>query len=496
MKGLNKLHKRFVNETVNIPVESINVNAKLYGKPSINDKILCITIDGCDSRHIDGGLNNNKMPFLKSILDFNGIGMKESIATCFPTTTHPNQVSITTGLPPSDHDIIGDYFIDNNKITTNDTKSLKDRIQLSKDDLAVNADSILLDISDDLPVFVLATHDEYLEQMAYEHIDGQIICHSLTSILRNESNDSVITQILSGMEVNRMLSFMNDKANNIENNDYIDETLFILEIMKSLVENCNKGLISFNPVMSYLALLPSNYFHFNQRHNSILMMDYMSKLDEYLQYFHENGYRFGLTSCHGSNDKLGMNNQLFIINLESKMESYLTELNLKHNIDYQVILPSKHNNKLYGFAHIHLNIMNDTNNELNKHDITLQLLHKFRSEKGIYTAMSNKDACSSLELPNERIGDMVLIGDIASLFTDNDTNTSNNNYTRSWGCLEESNVPIILNQKPTESYQKMLTKGKGRIFHLLDILLNGYHNDLEHRCPYQYKPSSYPYIGK
>ncbi len=62
--------------------------------------------------------------------------------------------------------------------------------------------------------------------------------------------------------------------------------------------------------------------------------------------------------------------------------------------------------------------------------------------------------------------------------------------------MDESTVPLILNERPTETYLTMLGKGKGRNYHLLDILLNGYDENLQDQCPYKYIPSEYQYVGK
>ena len=61
--------------------------------------------------------------------------------------------------------------------------------------------------------------------------------------------------------------------------------------------------------------------------------------------------------------------------------------------------------------------------------------------------------CSSFKLPTERIGDVVLLGDIDTLFCDNNYEEPEEmTWMLSHGCLDESTVPLILNERQFSNY--------------------------------------------
>merc|ERR1712228_416392 len=141
-----------------------------------------------------------------------------------------------------------------------------------------------------------------------------------------------------------------------------------------------------------------------------------------------------------------------------------------------------------------------SNAELKKAVIFYSLAY-LRNLRGIYSSIGHEAACLSLELPPERIGDIVLLGDVDTVFDDDDGSDDEGLYDAaewrlSHGSLEESTVPMIVNERPTNAYLTMLGKGKGRNYHLFDVLLNGFDENLQQHCPYKHIPSQYQYVGK
>ena len=80
-------------------------------------------------------------------------------------------------------------------------------------------------------------------------------------------------------------------------------------------------------------------------------------------------------------------------------------------------------------------------------------LRYLRDIKGIYSSIGHEDSCLSLELPPERIGDVVLLGDIDTLFCDdNYKEPEEMTWMLSHGCLDESTVPNYASFKYGQIY--------------------------------------------
>ncbi len=187
--------------------------------------------------------------------------------------------------------------------------------------------------------------------------------------------------------------------------------MFLLEIMKYVLENDNIE----TPQLNYIALTPATIQHYYE-HRSPQMMQWMSEMDTYLNVFNENECRYGLTSAHGTNYKLGVKGDLFIINIEEKMNECWDLYGKKLNLDlfslfeYKIILQSKSMDMLYGL----------------KDKLIFHTLGYMRNLKGIYSSIGHEESCLSLELPTERIGDVLLLGDIDTIFCDSNVNCKGN----------------------------------------------------------------------
>ncbi len=116
--------------------------------------------------------------------------------------------------------------------------------------------------------------------------------------------------------------------------------------------------------------------------------------------------------------------------LDTSWDLYGKKLNLDlfSLFEYKIILQSKSMDMLYGFAHIHIvekDMENNVDNGL-KHKLIFHTLGYMRNLKGIYSSICHEESCLSLELPTERIGDVLLLGDIDTIFCDSNVNCKGN----------------------------------------------------------------------
>merc|ERR1712113_1298801 len=75
---------------------------------------------------------------------------------------------------------------------------------------------------------------------------------------------------------------------------------------------------------------------------------------------------------------------------------------------------------LHAFCHIHIidTMESERPDDGVKEKLKMHTLGYLRDIKGIYSSIGHEEACSSLELPSDRIGDIVLLGDIDTVFGD------------------------------------------------------------------------------
>lgn len=83
--------------------------------------------------------------------------------------------------------------------------------------------------------------------------------------------------------------------------------------------------------------------------------------------------------------------------------------------------------------------------------------------------------CRALDLPEDRVGDIVVIGGRHTVLgkREEDHDLSAVERLRSHGGLEETTVPLFVNRRLRPSHSRQLTRGTLRNYDLFDVLLNG-----------------------
>jgi len=87
----------------------VTVNGRDYQLPTRPVVVICL--DGCDPGYLDAGFAAGDLPAFARCRDSGFFGIADA---AMPTFTNPNNVSITTGLPPGRHGVSGNYYLDRN----------------------------------------------------------------------------------------------------------------------------------------------------------------------------------------------------------------------------------------------------------------------------------------------------------------------------------------------------------------------------------------------
>ena len=139
--------------------------------------------------------------------------------------------------------------------------------------------------------------------------------------------------------------------------------------------------------------------------------------------------------------------------------------------DARVILPItdpyvKHHGSLGGYATIYVEDVNGAKR-------TLEEARDDRLNFDVYTA---KEASEMFELPIDRIGDLVVVGDHRTVLgrTPEYHDLSEVPWLRTHGAVSETDVPLISNfELSEERLRNRLGSGAMRNFDIFDVLLNG-----------------------
>jgi phosphonoacetate hydrolase len=171
-------------------------------------------------------------------------------------------------------------------------------------------------------------------------------------------------------------------------------------------------------------------------------------------------------------------------------------LNLLYHTASRVILPITdpyvvHHGALGGFATAYIAGFHDdvkaakdeggvVSDEQHKAAIAAAMKH-LRACNGVYTVMSRVEAARSLDLPADRIGDIVVIGDQSTAIgrTPAYHDLSAVGNLRTHGALEEQIVPLMVSAPLAATHAKRLGRGKARNYELFDFLCNGVDADVD-----------------
>jgi phosphonoacetate hydrolase len=181
-------------------------------------------------------------------------------------------------------------------------------------------------------------------------------------------------------------------------------------------------------------------------------------MDRYLSQLNDLGVTIAITADHGMNSKTKPDGKPNVIYLQDLADQVVGLGNAR------VILPITdpyvvHHGALGSYATIYLN---STNQE--------KLAASLKSTAGIYKVLNNADACKLFELPNDRVGDLVVISDKNVVLGTSESRHDLSGLDaplRSHGGISEQTVPLLFNRQLKNKSEKRL-----RNFDILELSLN------------------------
>ena len=395
--------------------------------------IAVICLDGSADEYLDAAMSRGRMPHLQAICNSGFRGLARG---AMPSFTNVNNTSIVTGVPPSVHGIGGNFFFDT---TTGQEVMMNSASFLRCETLfpaamragwkvgVITAKEKLRDIFSS--GLVAAGGIAFSAEKAK---DARFATHGVEDV---EGLVGPTPQIYSG-----------------------EASLYVLKAGVSLLEG---------DLANLLYLSTTDFMQHKYEPTSAEALDFYASLDQEIGRVVEMGARVAITADHGLNAKQKPDGSPNVLYLE-------TELNRQFGTGWRVILPITdpyvaHHGALGSFAQIHLPQAHAGRFTVNG------VLAWLLSQAGITEAFDKNTAARLMELPMDRMGDMVVCAArnwVIGRTPEYHDLKAIEGGLRSHGGRYEEMVPFILS-RPLKPEYAARARGDLRNFHLFDFALNG-----------------------
>jgi phosphonoacetate hydrolase len=409
--------------------QRIIVNGKSFSWPASPVVIVCI--DGGDPEYLTAALAKDLLPNMKK---FMREGFSAVASGAMPSFTNPNNISIITGVAPSVHGISGNYFLNpetGKEVMMNEPEFLR-------------ADSILAKFSEQgAKVVAITAKDKLSKMLRYKIKNGIVFSSEKADKCAKKENG-----------IDNCLEYVGKPLPDVYSGDL---SLFVLEAGIKILQNEK-------PDIMYLSL--TDYIQHKYAPGTKEANDFYQKLDDAFGRLAASGAIIALTGDHGMNDKSNADGSPKVIYLQDALDKEFGAGKTK------VILPITdpyvlHHGALGSFATVFfLGQVSaaDATNAINK-------------LPGVELVMDRESAVKRFELPADRIGDLIVIGDkgtvLGSKKEDHDLSKLGGMRLRSHGGLADSKVSFILSRPLNNKYESIARSRQLRNYDIFDFALNG-----------------------
>ncbi len=384
----------------------IVVNERNYAMPHTCAVAICL--DGCEPAYLDEAIRAGLMPTLKRIKEEGTVRLAHSV---IPSFTNPNNLSIATGRPPAVHGICGNFLIDpetGEEVMMNDVKFLRAPTIFSAFYKAGKK------------VAVVTAKDKLRallgDGMAFD--EGRAFCFSA------EKSDTT-TREEHGIE--NASAWLDTPVPEVYSAD-LSEFVFIAGV---------KLLREEKPDVMYLTT--TDYVQHKYAPGVPEANAFYEMFDKHLTELDALGAAIVITGDHGMKPKHDADGLPSVIYLQDLFDEWIG------NDKARVILPITdpyvvHHGALGSFATVYLPDDADENS----------LIERLSAIDDILVVLNKSDACARFELPEDRMGDLVVIsGENMTLGTSEHRHdlAALNEPLRSHGGLTEQEVPFIVNRQ-------------------------------------------------
>lgn len=394
-------------KTMNTNRNPVSVNGRTYHWPS--QPVVVICCDGSEPAYMEVARKAGLMPALDHII---GKGENRRGLSVIPSFTNPNNLSIVTGRPPAVHGICGNYLIDpatGKETMMNDPKWLR-------------APTIFEGFQKAGGKVAVVTAKDKLRLLLGKGLvfDGTAVCFSSEKADKATLADNGITNICEnvGMPVPDVYSAE------------LSEFVFAAGV---------KLLASMKPDLMYLST--TDYVQHKYAPGSAEANAFYAMMDRYIDALDKGGATLVIVADHGMKDKHLPNGEPDVVYLQDILDKAFGAGKTK------VILPITdpyvvHHGALGSFATVYA-----------YGPAVADVMATIAKQDGIEVVLNRKDGCARFELPEDRMGDIIVVSGGAAatkvIGTSRDKHDLSglNEPLRSHGGLTEQEIPVIVNRK-------------------------------------------------
>ena len=388
-------------------MKTVTVNGRSYNWPSAPLTVICC--DGSEPAYMEIAMQQGLMPNLQRII---AKGENRRGHSVIPSFTNPNNLSIVTGRPPSVHGICGNYLIDpatGQETMMNDPKWLR-------------APTIFEAFQTAGAKIAMVTAKDKLRLLLGKGLvfDGTAVAFSSEKADKVNLKDNGIENVcaLTGMGVPDVYSAE------------LSEFVFAAGV---------KLLAQMKPDLMYLST--TDYVQHKYAPGSDGANRFYAMMDKYLGELDQQGAIIVIVADHGMKDKHLANGEPDVLYLQDVLDTKFGAGKTK------VILPITdpyvvHHGALGSFATVYA-----------YGPKVAEIMAVIASQPGIDAVLDKAEGCARYELPEDRMGDVIVVSggaqgsEVLGTSRDKHDLSGLNEPLRSHGGLTEQEIPVIANRK-------------------------------------------------
>ena len=385
---------------------SVTVNDRTYAMPARTAIVICL--DGCEPAYLDEASKAGKTPVLDRIRNSGSDSLAHSV---IPSFTNPNNMSIATGRPPAVHGICGNYLYEpenDAEVMMNDPRFLR-------------APTLFKAFQDaGARIAIVTAKDKLRALLGYQldMTDNKAICFST-----ERSADTTLTE--NGID--NASAWLNREVPEV----------YSAALSEFVFEAGVKLLKEFKPDIMYLTT--TDYIQHKHAPADAEAISFYEVFDRYLGELDALGASIVITADHGMKAKHLSDGSPDVVYLQDVLDEWYGAATSR------VILPITdpyvvHHGALGSFATAYLPENADVQ----------EAISKLSDIEGLDVVLTREEAASRFELPEDRLGDIVLVSAERKTIGTSESRhdlSGLNEPLRSHGGLTEQVVPFIVNAR-------------------------------------------------
>jgi len=408
-----------------ISTTPFRVNGMEYRPPAKPLVVVCI--DGCGPEYLEVSRSRGRMPHLDVLA---AGGFESVVRGALPSFTNVNNACIVAGVSPSVTGISGNFFLDprtGRELMMNSSRYFR-------------CGTILAAAARAGRKVAMVTAKEKLRDLLTKDLDGIAFSSERVAAASVETHGIANLEDLVGRPQPEIYS--------------ADASLFALAAGARLIQR---------NLADFLFLSLTDFMQHKYPPESSASLNFHQALDREIGALLETGARVGVTADHGMNAKVRSDGSPNVVYLESQLRD-------RFGGGTRVVCPITdpyvvHHGSLGSAVMVHLNETLET----------AAVADWIRGLSGIDEVYDRATASGELELPADRIGDLVVMADAGAVIgrtpADHDLSILNQPL-RSHGGRHEQMVPMLLSESLSGRYRARAARG-ARNYEIFDYLCNG-----------------------